>query len=169
MNMKTKNIAFIGGLSALQVAITIKVPLLSPLVLIILTLSLTKKQALTLAFISAILSSILSFKLVSVINLVLLPLICIGIKLYQEKRMSHCSKSNSRWTYIELGIVSFIFIFISNIISEISAMIIFSFPMEYLIISLPVAFAGAIINGTVIGVAGIPLKNRICKLLIKVT
>ena len=164
--MKTKNLALIGILGALQVAITIKIPLLSLLVLIVLTLSLTKKQALTLASISAILSLFISFKLVSIINLVLLPVICIGIKLYQEKRMLYCSKNNSLSNYIELGIISFIFIFISNIISEIFAMIIFSFSIEYLIISFPVALFGAIINGIIIGIVGIPLKNRICKILI---
>ena len=168
MNQKTKNITLVALLSALQIVIMMYLPLISLFSLVVFTLALTKKQAIGLAVVSSLLACLISFKLVSLTNIILLPIICLIIKTYQEKRIIACSKGHTKKNAIELGLLSFVFIFLSNIISEFFAMVIFSYDFSYIIVSLPIALIGAIINAIIIGLFALAISIRLCKIMLKV-
>lgn len=168
MKNNTKEITLIGLVSALQIVITLYFQMFSLLSLIVFVLALTKKQAIALTLVSSIINCLISFNIMTVANIGILLLICLMIKKYQEIRLFECTKSQTISNQIELGTFSFIIIFISNFILELLAMIIYDFPIEYLIISLPINLIGALINGLLIGIMALTLNNIICKLLLRI-
>ena len=166
--MKPKELTLIGIVSALQIVISLSLPLISLTTLIIFTLTLTMQQGITMAIVTAIITSIINGKVVGLINILLLPLTVFIIKKYQEKKISGCSRGDKGKRNFELAFLSFFVILIGNLISEIVASFLINGGVAYIIASIPIVFLGAFINAIIIGTIAIVVHYRICKIYVKI-
>ena len=165
--MKIKDISLIAVMTALQVGMTLGLPLISLTTLIIAALTLTMTQALMMSVLTACVTMILSGKILTALNIILLPAIVWVIKKYQQYRLVNCSKAKKRNKNFELGGISFILILGANILSEIAASVVIGGGMVYILSSLPIAFLGALLNAMIIAMIAISAHYRICKLYLK--
>jgi len=168
--MKIKEFVLYSVFSALVVAIYLLLPPLYLLVFTIIVLSLDMKSALLLGLITGIITGIVHPKFLTFTNAIWLPLIAFGLKIFEQfiyggKLKDGCLSKPNKYMGLRLGFVSFIFIFLANLGSEVIASIIQNLGFLYVILSLPMALGLALVTSIIIGFIGIPLQKRLSKLI----
>lgn len=172
--MTLKEISLLGLFTALTIAIYF---VLSPIYLVafVLTvLSLKPRQAYIFAFVTGVLTWVISSRIEVIVNMLWLPLIVLLLKslelyIYDGKLSDGCLSNPSRHHHLRLALVSFVGILLANLGSEMIAMWVQDLGFEYIIISSPIWVGGAILNAILIGFTGIQSQRRISKILKKLS
>lgn len=171
MNTKslTKEIALIGILTALNVAVNLFVPLLALYVFIILALVLKPVQACCLGALTGVLQWLVNGKIMSLTNVVLLPLIALAFYAIKPKLFgkAQCASQTTYKSNILLGLFSFVVVFATGVVCEILTSIIYGTGLAYVVASLPLQLIIAAANALLLGLTAIWLYKRVTKALYK--
>jgi hypothetical protein len=164
-----KGIALVGLLTALNAAVNLYVPLLALYVFVILALVLKPRQSCALGALTGVLQWLMNGKIMSLSNVVFLPIIALAIYAVKSKLFGGPQRdSGSRYkSNLVLGAYSFIVIFTLGVISEIVTTLLYGTGAAYVIASLPMQLALAVANALLIGLTAIWLYRHIAKALLK--
>jgi hypothetical protein len=164
-----KEIALIGLLTALNVAVNVYIPLFVLYVFVILAFVLKPRQACSLGVLTGVLQWFVNGKIMSLTNVIFLPLIALAIYAIRPKLFggTQCASGSTYKSNLILGAYSFIIIFLLGVISEIITTLVYGTGVAYVIASLPLQLILAVANALLIGFTAIWLYKRIAKVLLK--
>jgi hypothetical protein len=170
--LNIKQIANIGILGGLVIALYLTLTPLYLFPFLITVLILKKWDALIFSLIVAFLTFFVSGRIETLSNLIWLPMMAITIKsndlfLYGGRLQDGCLSNPKMHHHIRLGLLTGGLILLANIGSEIIAMVTLDLGWEYLIASLPIALIGAMVNAILISFLGIYLQRRLSKILLR--
>jgi len=139
-------------------------------IFVLLILSLKLKESIVIGLIVGLLTFIISGKILTLTNLIWLPMIVVIFKsseifIYGNKLSEGCLSRPMKHIAFRLFLISMISISIANTGSEIISMVLFDSGWIYVVGSLPIALGGSLANAIIIGVIGLPIQQRFSKLL----
>jgi hypothetical protein len=168
--MNTKQIALIGLFAAVSVVLGLMFAPLMVVMVLIVGLSLTKRDAIIFGFVTGVLFWLLESQLFAVTNIILFPLMIVSLRLLEqpifgrELKKGGLHKPKHR-SFIYLGVSSFILVLLANTVAEILVGLSLGTVISYVLASVPVIVVGAAITSLLMGIVGIPLIQRLNKLL----
>lgn len=168
--MNIKQISFISLFAALTLVLYAFVPLIYLFAFIIISLSLEKNQTLIFGLVIGLLTFLISGRPQTLTNLIWLPLIGYAFKLFElyiygGYLKEGCLSAVKTKNHLKLALISFVFIIIANLGSEIITMFALNAGLEYLAASSLVILGGALINSLLVGLMGISVQKRLSKFL----
>lgn len=168
MRGQSKEIALIGLLAAVYTALAFVVPVVSLFVFIVFSLSFKLAQTVSLGAVVAAIGWVSTGRVLSLLNIVMLPAIAFGIYEFKARCLSarsQCVSAATRKDKVNLGAITYVVVFAANVLSEVAASVVFGLGFAYVIASLPVAIIGAGVTALLTGAFGLYLSAVVTKLL----
>ena len=162
----------IAIMASATLAISYFFPPLLALLVILIGLSLTKRQALLYAFIVGFVSYVLTTQLISLTNVLFLPFIMFILKQFETfifggKLTDGCLSKPFKFRNLRLASMSFILVFLANMSSEIIYGLTIGDVLSQILLGFLISFIGALMTAVIVFLVGIPLLKRLNKLYLK--
>ena len=162
----------IAVMASATLSISYFFPPLLALLVILIGLSLTKRQALLYALIVGFVSYVLTTQIITLTNVFFLPLIIFILKQFETfifggKLSDGCLSKPNKFRNLRLASMSFILVFLANMSSEIIYGLTIGDVFSQILLGFLISFIGALITSVIVFLVGIPLLKRLNKLYLK--